>query len=72
MLEITGIQRATGEFLFFIDSDDYLDQCYQRTFKNCAEETAAEIVCYGFSAVNRNEKLFLCVYRRCKSGASPK
>ena len=53
----TGIQRATGEFLFFIDSDDYLDESTIECCKNCAEETAAEIVCYGFSAVNRNGKI---------------
>lgn len=53
----TGIQRATGEFLLFIDSDDYLDESTIECCKNCAEKTAAEIVCYGFSAVNRNGKI---------------
>ncbi len=53
----TGIQKATGEFLFFIDSDDYLDETTIECCKNCAEKTAAEIVCYGFSAVNRNGKV---------------
>lgn len=53
----TGIEHATGEFLFFIDSDDYLDKKTVESCMECEKQTGAEIICYGFSAVNRQGKV---------------
>lgn len=49
-----GIEKATGDFLIFIDSDDYLanNQCLEKIANAVEQET--ELVIYGF---DRNEDI---------------
>ncbi len=58
----TGMQYATGEYLFFMDSDDY---CSYDIFINtveCAEETGADIVAFDYYRFNdgESEKEYRC------------
>lgn len=53
----TGISAATGEYLFFVDSDDYIDENTVESCVECVKETKAEVVCYGFLFVNRQGKV---------------
>ena len=50
----TGIDNATGEYVFFFDSDDYVDlHTVEKAYK-LAEDEATDIVVFGMSGVDRN------------------
>lgn len=53
----TGIENASGEYIYFLDSDDYIaldaiEKCYQ-----LAEEEKADIVTFGVVSVNSSGKI---------------
>lgn len=47
MARNTGIDNATGEYIFFFDSDDYVDETIVEKCVKSACETKSEIVIYG-------------------------
>ena len=52
----TGIDCATGEYICFVDSDDYVAaDMVEKTYK-CAEQYNADIVLYGYNVVDSNGK----------------
>lgn len=54
MARNTGIEHATGRYICFFDSDDYVDlNTIQKTVA-LAENTCADIVVYGLTSVNAN------------------
>lgn len=51
-----GLQRATGDYLYCVDSDDYIDSdCLEYCLKK-ARETDADIVLCGYLMENGNKK----------------
>ncbi len=52
----TGLQYATGEYILFLDSDDYLDKDFCEKTLMAAEETQADIVVGEISSVDENGK----------------
>ena len=52
MARNTGIEHATGKYIFFFDSDDYLDLNTIQKAVALAEQENAEIVVFGMSVVN--------------------
>lgn len=47
----TGIENASGKYIFFFDSDDYVDK---ETIEKCilnAEQNNSDMVCFGFKEV---------------------
>ncbi len=42
-----GIQRATGDYLFFVDSDDFITKSAVKQMVTAAEENNAEVVIFG-------------------------
>lgn len=42
----TGLKNAVGEYVYFLDSDDYCDRKLLEFAINKAEETSADIVCF--------------------------
>lgn len=52
MARNTGIEAATGEYILFVDSDDYIaPQTVEKTLAMALEEQA-ELVCFGMRQVN--------------------
>lgn len=51
-----GVQYATGEYLMFVDSDDYVDQTICEKLYKKAAETSSEIVCcnYQMTGIRNN------------------
>ena len=53
MARNTGIENATGDFICFYDSDDYIEI---ETIQKCVdvlEKNKAELVCYGLKNIDR-------------------
>lgn len=50
----TGIDYATGEFISFVDSDDFVEANFLEKLYNAAVETDSEIACAGI--IRENEK----------------
>lgn len=52
-----GIQRATGNWLAFVDSDDYVEKDYVRTLWECAQSCRTSVACcgYAYEAYGRKE-----------------
>ena len=44
----TGIEIATGDYITFIDSDDYIAGCYLEKMVRTAEQTGSDIVQCGY------------------------
>lgn len=47
-----GVQHATGDFVIFVDSDDYITEDYTQVIKKIIEEKKADIVVFDFYEVN--------------------
>ncbi len=52
-----GIELSKGEYLFFIDNDDYIDNNYIETFVNEIEQRNCDVVIGGYRRVAENGKL---------------
>lgn len=52
-----GIERATGKYLLFIDSDDYVAETYVQDLVECAEKNNSELVICGYSIVDNTKKI---------------
>lgn len=49
----TGLKKATGEYIFWIDSDDWLDDNCIKFVKNAIEKTKSDIILFDFYNVNK-------------------
>lgn len=57
MARNTGIEHATGEYIFFFDSDDYVALDTVEKVFQVAERTGAELIMYGHKDVDGNGNL---------------
>ncbi len=63
-----GLLEATGEFISFIDSDDYVDlEMFEKTY-NYAVENEVDIVCFG---AMQDEDGIITKYNYCKFDTLP-
>lgn len=53
-----GLDEATGQYLLFVDSDDWVSGSYARTLITTAEENPGKLVACGFTFIDhtKNEK----------------
>lgn len=52
-----GIKKATGDYIMFIDNDDYIDEDYLSTHVQLIEENNADIVISGYRRITENNKI---------------
>ncbi|MBT2678821.1 glycosyltransferase [Bacillus sp. ISL-35] len=52
----SGIEAATGEFILFVDSDDYLDLNMCEVLMHNQEQTNCDIVICGYKSVDANHE----------------
>ena len=64
-----GIDKATGEYLFFLDSDDYIGNTLLEDTYNMAKKHDSDIVCFDMVYVydNGEEKISFGADFECKS-----
>ena len=64
-----GIDKATGEYLFFLDSDDYISDTLLEDTYNMAKKYDSDIVCFDMMYVydNGEEKISYGADFECKS-----
>ncbi len=52
-----GIKEAVGEFVMFLDNDDYLDHDYVETLLSAAEKEKADLVICGYRRITETGKI---------------
>ena len=52
-----GIKRACGEYLVFVDSDDYIENNLLESVNNAINEFACDIVIFDYALVNMQDEL---------------
>ena len=52
-----GISMSTGDYLLFVDSDDWISPRLCENAIQDLEESGADVVIYGFSRIDENEKI---------------
>ena len=58
----TGLENANGEYISFIDSDDYIDENFLELLYNEAKENDADVACGGIKRENDGDTYFLINY----------
>ena len=53
----SGIRAATGDYVAFIDSDDYVADDFIEKIYRCAVDTGADIVCCGMTVIGKGSIL---------------
>lgn len=53
-----GMEKATGDYIMFIDNDDFIDRDYIITYVNAAKERDYDIVISGYRRVSDEKILF--------------
>ena len=59
-----GIDKANGEFAYFVDSDDYIDATLISKAYNAAHKNDAQVVVFDFNTLT-SKALFLNRFRLC-------
>lgn len=52
-----GIREASGDYIFFLDSDDFLPEHAIATLQNVAIKTDADIIISNYSRINENNEI---------------
>ena len=58
----TGLDHVSGEFVAFIDSDDYIDSDWLQISISTAKKYNADVVEFGFDKVYKNKNERICLF----------
>ena len=58
----TGIENAKGDFIAFIDADDYIEKNYLEEFNNIIEKYNPDLIICGINESN-NSKIFKSFFK---------
>lgn len=61
----TGIENSTGEYISFLDSDDWLDNNYYEILYNLCEKNNADIACATLARVETDREIKMDMYKNC-------
>lgn len=67
----TGIKAATGEYIGFVDSDDWIEPDFYHNLYQAAKEHNADIVGTGFYSVKNNKKKLSYFVTETKTALTP-
>ncbi len=67
----TGIKSATGEYIGFVDSDDWIEPDFYHNLYQAAKEHNADIVGTGFYSVKNNKKKLSYFVTETKTALTP-
>lgn len=67
----TGIKSATGEYIGFVDSDDWIEPDFYHNLYQAAKEHNADIVGTGFYSVKNNKKKISYFVTETKTALTP-
>ncbi|TDL61521.1 glycosyltransferase [Rhodococcus qingshengii] len=56
----SGLEVINGEYIFFLDSDDYIEEDAISKFSKRAKETAADIIIGNYKIINENNEITVC------------
>ncbi len=57
MARNSGLENATGDYICFFDSDDFVAPDTIEKAYSCIKEHSSDIVCFGFSSVDSNGEI---------------
>ncbi len=57
-----GVLEANGEYIMFVDNDDYLDEDYIETFVTTAQREGADVVLGGYRRITKDKKILMSMY----------
>lgn len=55
-----GISKATGDYIMFIDNDDYIDENYVEKYIHEIDDGAYDIIMGGYRRINDTNKVLFC------------
>lgn len=67
-----GVREATGEFIGYLDSDDFIEKDYYGTLYNAAKANGADIACASIIRENNKQKKILIEYKEEQSAETVK
>jgi len=56
-----GIERATGQYITFIDSDDYVSNDFGRAFELLGTDDAVDVFQFGYTSVDQDDNVIKSV-----------
>lgn len=59
-----GVEESSGEYIYFLDSDDYIDKDFLKEIVEKIDQTSADIVFSGYSEVDAKNNIL--VYNKTK------
>ena len=66
-----GIQRATGDFLMFVDSDDFMVRSALKQLVTAAEQSSAEVVVFGIDEYHDDTHRYFPMHHAVVKGKIP-
>ena len=54
-----GIKKATGEYVFFVDGDDFIDECLLKMYNKAIEKKSNLVICDYFKYYETEDKEYI-------------